>query len=53
MIRYRIAIEKPERSMQSEATRRGTVYPWQGGDVGHMIRMSAEGRLAGAGPVAS
>src|SRR5258708_24631967 len=36
MIRYRIKIKRRERSMEAEATYRGTVYPWQCDHVGHM-----------------
>jgi hypothetical protein len=28
MIRYRIKIKKRERTMETDATYRGTVYPW-------------------------
>jgi hypothetical protein len=36
MIRYRIKIKKRERTMRTDATYRGTVYPWQCDHVGHM-----------------
>jgi acyl-CoA thioester hydrolase len=45
MIRYRINNRKPERSMETEATYRGTVYPWQCDHVGHMNIMWYVGKF--------
>src|SRR5258706_15838612 len=45
MIRYRIKIKRRERSMEAEATYRGTVYPWQCDHVGHMNIMWYVGKF--------
>jgi acyl-CoA thioester hydrolase len=45
MIRYRINKRKPERSMETEATYRGTVYPWQCDHIGHMNIMWYVGKF--------
>jgi len=45
MIRYRIKSKKRERTMETDATYRGTVYPWQCDHVGHMNIMWYVGKF--------
>jgi acyl-CoA thioester hydrolase len=45
MTRYRIKIKKRERTMETDATYRGTVYPWQCDHVGHMNIMWYVGKF--------
>ena len=45
MIRYRIKSKKRERTIETDATYRGTVYPWQCDHVGHMNIMWYVGKF--------
>lgn len=45
MIRYRIKSKKRERTMETDATYRGTVYPWQCDHVGRINIMWYVGKF--------